>query len=111
MKLTPLEIEILKHRLEVPDCIAQSLDADTGDVDKVCKLLLASLATGELDDEQDYNLPLGRDILAECVEASTYCGAMTDESPAKYRAAQRAAESLAKKVGKLIGRELRAMTC
>lgn len=112
MKFTPLEIEILKHRLEVPDCIAEALgDYHPEDVDAVCWLLITHLDRGEWPPEPPGQLEC--DVLAEAVEGSTYCATLFDgeQGKAKYRAACRAAEALAKKVSAIIGRDVAAMTC
>jgi hypothetical protein len=107
LKLTKLEREILEHRLEVPDCIAEFLEADFDEVYAACQ----QIAAGEISDS-----PLVRDILADCVEGSTFCGTMIgavddgDVTRAQYRAATRAAHSLARKIGAIVGRQLEPMT-
>ena len=40
MKFTPLEREIVTHRLEVPDCIAEVLEEDEDVVTDVCDKLI-----------------------------------------------------------------------
>lgn len=96
MQLTPLEKEILNHRLEVDDCIAEALDADRDEVAVACTRLL--------DDPTPTNR-LDKYILWDAVDGSTYCGNCRDfDSPQKVAAAIKAGRSLAEKVSEAINR-------
>ena len=112
--LTFLEFDILKHRLSVPDCIAQALGSDDpdnpegyhpDDVDAVCRLLHdgdfgAALNVGEL---------ITFEVLADAVNGSTfYCASESYDDPSdqKLSAIARAGRSLAEKVAELTGIEV-----
>lgn len=110
--LTPLESEILAHRLEVPDCIGDALE---GEIDEdapltdVCNMLLR----GDVDKARGaFGTELVYLVLADAVESSCYLGAAKHNvSDAQLRAIRRATESLADKVGTLIGKRLIAPHC
>lgn len=123
LKLTPLEREILDHRLSIPDCIAEALtDVCEGDpeppysideVEHVAKLLGVSRdlqATYE-SLTAEYG-PVVAAVLKDAVEASTYFGAATGEnndgkmSDQKLRSIGHAGCRLATKIGDMIGEVL-----
>jgi hypothetical protein len=109
MQLTPLEYEIVAHRLTVPECIAECLpDYHPEDVADCCESLLDVLRCGLKLDAASL---LVRDVLIDCVEGSTYCGCANGGgvSAQKLAAIHRAAESLARKVAKFTGRKLEAV--
>jgi hypothetical protein len=117
IKLTKLESDILRHRLEVPDAIADAL-ADEGYrpdfIWGAAEYILNGITRHGLDLSRELlQEPLCRDILQDCIEGSTYCGSMIEVGAesrqveqAKYRAAVRAMESLAEKIGAAIDRKL-----
>lgn len=103
MKLTKLETEILNHRLEAPDEIAEALDKYmVEDVETVCSLLMQ----GNFDTCLANAPEITADILQDCVDGSTYMGHSNHESPQKARAMYRAGCSLAVKVSEFIGRDV-----
>ncbi len=110
MRLTKLETEILLHRLEVPDCLAEALDEDPDEVALICCQLRTAVSDLEAHFAEDRSIHpfLARAILADCVEGSTFVATMESgmESSRKISAAVRAMESLAVKVGQLVGRVL-----
>jgi hypothetical protein len=106
-KLTKLEAEILDHRLSVVDALIEVLEEyHESDVLAV----VAKLKRGELAEADRFSRRLTNDVLADCVEGSTFLGAASQESDQKQNAIYRAGESLAKKIGDLIGRKLQYPT-
>lgn len=99
---TKLETEIIQHRLGVPECIADALEEySREDVEAECFNLQRGIV------EFDLTQLLHRDILAECVEGSTFYGAAVgNETPQKLASIERACESLADKVSKALGRKI-----
>lgn len=72
LKLTLLEVEILAHRLDVPDAIHESCDGYLSeDVLYVCELLMA----GKYNEAMENANMLTPLVLVDCVEGSTYYGA------------------------------------
>lgn len=108
LRLTSAERDCLAHRLEAPDSLAEALSADyaTEDVYAVCKLLTA----GDLDAALEYSNPITQDVLAECVEGSTWAAVTASADPTDIEALERAAvrtlESLGRKIGLLLNRDL-----
>ena len=104
LNLTPLESEILRHRLECPDGIADALEMDFNLAHEVCKSLLESGFLATLGGGASSVIHA---VLADAVEGSTYYGASKhNDSDQKLAAISRAGNSLAAKIGKLVGREL-----
>ena len=105
MKLTPLEKDILNHRLEVPDSIIDALtdnDADEFgnwhpvDIEYVAERLLA----GEFKDAIYHNEAITHAVLIDAVEGSTYW-AVADgagKSSQKIGSIIKAGQSLAVKI-------------
>lgn len=103
LNLTPLEREILNHRLEAPDCIAECLDAETESVDRIA----AEFIKGNFNAGFAIDRTLAEKILEDAVDGSTYLGAAIDNvSPQRERAIYRVGCSLAQKVSELIGRRV-----
>lgn len=106
MNLTKLETEILNHRLEMAEEIAEALDRhfqeDVQDVRTVAALLMA----GDFDTCLANAPELTADILQDAVDGSTYLGHANHMSRQAESAARRAGESLAEKVGAFIGRNV-----
>jgi hypothetical protein len=110
MKLTELEVQILAHRLEVPECISeciseseglQDLGLETYDdrVDEACMLLLDLLRKySKLPAKGDRLLAY---ILSDAVEGSTFYAMASDEPPRVQAEILKAGASLAKKVTKV----------
>ena len=109
--LTVGEIELLQHRLAVPECIADAL-ADEFDRDEVCDAattVLAILDAGaSVADLLSLRLEMGAawDVLVEAMEGSTWVnadllgGSRLDRMA--YRAACRAAGRLEERFGAII---------
>ena len=105
LTLTDTEWQILCHRLDAPDCIAEALAADgadyeTADVHHVAHLL----AAGEWDQALDHDAMLADEVLVDAVEGSTWLALMDGE--AQYEAHLLAGRSLARKIGALVDRPL-----
>ena len=96
--LTPKEWDILKHRLEASDCLADVFEEywDAAEIDAACSQLLKGDMPG--------NVALAHDILADCIEGTTYL--CSDDRPRQYAAACRAFESLVPKIEQYINRKL-----
>jgi len=119
LRLTALEREIIRHRLVLPECIAEALDDDAENIGLLCDQLNV-LIDGDLEDISSENCHdpfMAREVLAECLEGSTYCGTSISAegggeiSPQKLRAVIRTAEALASKLSPFIGREIIPATC
>lgn len=107
-RLTPLEQEILNHRLDVPDAIADALpEYSNVDVADVADFLLAS----EVDKARAINEQLMYDVLADAVSGSVYLGASSEESEMKQSTIARAGNSLARKISAYIGRKVEFPAC
>lgn len=92
MKLTKTEKDILMHRLEVPECIYESLGRgdvlnDDPDFDKAWLSLERQVRGGQLDAE---NLTeLEKKIMGDCIDCSTWFHALDYESQQKKAACQK----------------------
>lgn len=104
IKLTGLQYDILEHRLEVPDALADALDEPPATVAHCCDLLLMGLTAKHLDTQYvELTYPsLHKKVLADCIEGSTYCA----WEEGRTRAIVQAGERLAEKIGMYVGREL-----
>jgi hypothetical protein len=108
--LTPLERDIIKHRLEVPDAIADAVDSTLEEIGAClnddefadCIQYVTDQIEGEFFPQQFGNVEW--EILEDCVLGSTYVAAAEsdlgfDVSQQKLNAIYRAYESLCKKLG------------
>lgn len=101
LKLSPLQWEILKHRLEVPECIAEALD------NPEAENCAEELERGNLRLAiTEYGVELVSDVLEDAVSGCTYYGAASDQSPLQRSNILRSLDALAEKVGQYIGREV-----
>lgn len=111
LNLTPLEREILDHRLAVPDAIADGLAGEYPDdaVGAVCGLLAAGDYAGAVEVSRTVTYA----VLRDAVDGSTYAATVADAvdnheaTPQRYAAVCRAGRSLAEKVGRLTGERVR----
>ena len=114
--LTALERDILLHRLEIADTIAECLCDDDGSLDgdaiaSTAEMLERLVVAGPLSGDA-LALPYAAAVLANAVEHSVYHACAEDAhrdrviSAQKLAAVERAAISLAAKVGRFIGRPL-----
>lgn len=108
LKLTPLEREILNHRLEVPDAIADALmDNDDYSLNEED----IENAINKLYRGGDAETDIEKLVLWDCVDGSTY-GARSDEiTHQKQAAIDRAGDSLARKVSAVIGKDVYFRHC
>lgn len=109
MRLTPLEKDILNHRLEVPDAIADYLTSgpDTQFAEADISAMCSKLLTGDYDAAIASDKALAHAVLQDAVEGSTYLGASIGNVSIKEEMAIRSAgNSLAGKVGDLIGKDI-----
>lgn len=112
IKLTKTESDILRHRLEIGDCIADALpEYHPEDVMDVAQLLLNRLTFDEINtsDADEIGVNMTKAVLADAVEGSTWIAASISEGvrPQTVGRYIAAGESLAKKIGEYVGRELR----
>ena len=110
IKLTKIEAEILAHRLEVPECISESiaeceelagLKLETYDdrIDDACREILTTVRVGKLPEATPEGMSkLWTYILMDAVEGSTYYGSAKGEGNRRASTVFRAGESLAEKV-------------
>lgn len=109
LSLTRTEQDAIDHRLNVPDALAEVFDEEwhEQDVYDVCDLLLRR----DIDKAMDINGQLVKDILADCVEGSTWVAAVSDAEPWRYAKAIRELRGAANKVAAFVGRELDVPAC
>ena len=112
IKFTPLEWEIIEHRLDAPCAIADALLYTCDENDNVVEWFdwnktndRASEITKDSfkwDDEHD------REIILDCISGSTYCSELESQlkkgyiTKGRYSVLKRAINSLYKKTGVLI---------
>jgi hypothetical protein len=116
MRFTAKEQDMLKHRLECDDALAETLELDPVSTYERCKVLRERIAgdmrVSALDDTD-------RALLADCIEGSTYAAGLRDEAALQHpnddraRAAfengvLRVMRAAARKVSELLGREITA---
>lgn len=103
MRFTPMEWEIIDHRLGVPDAIAEALEEDFPGVhpdtimDRCYAICMCGCVPDDLDDK------LSRYIIWDCVDGSTFMDGVDDAYPdeltqQKVAAYRRAMNSLERKV-------------
>lgn len=106
IQFTALEVEALRHRLDIGEVIAQVF-ADTDGLDhyaahdvEVCADVLSALIDPRFPLEVDTLDPLDRLVLVEAIEGSTWNAVhdTADVSPQKREAARRALQSAADKL-------------
>lgn len=120
MHLTPSEVEILSHRLEVGDCIAECF-TDTGDDEPPCLwsfdeiMEVAKRLLAGLPHLPDSPTTLEAEILEDCLTGSTLMQAAEDNQfpvseggigKGKYLSMCKAASSLEVKISQLLGRNV-----
>ena len=111
MELTKNESEIILHRLESADCIAEAL-TDHCEGDEPASAFSATEITSRVEEIEsdglrtiDLSRQLDRDILRDCCDGCTFFGNMEDAvdfeeiTRQKATAYYTAAESLSNKVG------------
>jgi len=110
INLTPNEFEILQHRLEMPDTLAQVMfDTYVWDVVEVEEAARKLYERVKLQRGIDYqNLTVvERELLHDCLDGSTFFAGMPDEvalgrmTRQKQAALHRAADSLEEKFARL----------
>jgi len=102
LKITDLQADMLMHRLELPDVIAEVLEANEDAVQRVINGLTNDIKLKTLHTPSS---ELEADVLIEAVEGSTYVVAGESvESAQKTAAVQKSLESLAEKIETLTGK-------
>lgn len=99
ISLTLFEREILDHRLEVPDAIADAIERDFDVVDESCRHL-------RYDTIHWVIRPIDRLVLEDAVSGSTYAAAASQGSHQLQSETRRSGPNLAKKISKLIGKDV-----
>lgn len=101
LELSKMQWEILKHRLEVPEAIAEALEnveaEDCADELERGRLRLAIT---------EYGTDLVCQVLEDAVAGSTYYGSASDESPLRQAQILKSGQALAEKVSRYIGRDV-----
>jgi hypothetical protein len=79
MKLTKYHREILQHRLDVPDCISESLDISDDDntITDACRSIEKKINSMTELDKSVFN-ELETDIIINCLECGTFFASMDD---------------------------------
>ena len=117
IRLTKLEADILKHRLQSPDAICETLSPDenggvgyhTEDTDAAIDALLRNFPgrTLETHEAEQISPAIAKAVLKDAVEGSTWIGAMlATESDQKIDQHIEAGRSLAEKVGVYVGADV-----
>lgn len=115
-QFTSLELEILTHRLENADAIAdvyRDTAAENGSDDErdaaywsafnMAETLLEVVKSGEPISKDDL-CDLGKFVLADCVSGSVWVGCMIGvESDQKINSHYRAGSALAEKISRIVG--------
>jgi len=113
--LTTRQADILRHRLEAPDALAEALEVyHPDDVRDVADLLLGALTANAIDtgpaEEADgvaCARLLTREVLVDCLEGSTYVGAAKDDVSSQAIAGFCiSGDNLAEKIGAYVGRDV-----
>ena len=119
IQLTDMEVDILCHRLEIADVIADCLfntdeDFTFDDVEFTARTLHDTInATKTLPNASDLD-NIDKEVLAEAIEGSTWFPIMQQEYANKNVSSQTftkaivSLESVERKIGQLIGRKVRA---
>lgn len=103
ISLTPLEQEILQHRLDVPDAICDGLGGHGWHQEDVAAVV-ELVAAGNWDEACAICKPIACAALKDAVDGSTYYGAaIGNTSEQEMARILRAGNSLARKVAALIG--------
>lgn len=117
MRLDPLEVKILKHRLDAPDCIAEAM-TDRGDDEEPCQYSFDDVyesAEGLCDllpVLPDNPTPIQCDVLWDSCDGSTFLACSSDGydngdiSRHELSAIRKAARTLEQKISRLIGRSV-----
>ncbi len=104
IKLTETQVELLMHRLDIPDNIAQAF-TDTHPEDPPCEwsteslVVAAHLVARQVRSAVIFEktlAPIEREVLVEALEGSTWA-VLVAEDPVKARVANRAMRDLAAK--------------
>lgn len=124
IELTNIEADILRHRLDAQDAVAEAVaetrdDWEAADVEFIVEVMAEQTdSTGidtdaQEDDDHDTVEAMVKGVLADAVEGSTYVAAMqgSDEDEAAIQQAIDAGRSLAEKIGAFVGRTLSFPTC
>lgn len=100
LQLTPLEWEVMEHRLDVEDCLIDALcDDDDGFDRDDTAAVIELLQQGEWEQALDVEPDIAVEVLCDCVNGSTFFGcAEHNVSEQKLNAIIKAGESLADKV-------------
>jgi len=103
VRITPLQYEMLDHRLSIPDCIAEALNdngnpdhAKEGDVESEAHDLSEAARRGSIDMAK--LSPLALDVLWDSLDGSTYLGMEEDNvSDRKWQGLNRSFDNLCDK--------------
>lgn len=116
MRFTKSEIDLVMHRLEMPDCIAECFadgehegcrgEWTEADVEAACESLARRLVSGDFANLTDCE----RDVLEDAIDGSTWCATHFGNglSTQRENAAVRTAMSAARKASKILGKRLEA---
>ena len=111
MKLTEMETQFLLHRLDVPDCIAESLNEVYDDFEMVenaaYDIAVEIEMNKALDDNPDV---MTKDIIINCLECSTLLAAASSQHISEYKRWLFIGQCVQKKVEKWAGRKVSLMT-
>jgi hypothetical protein len=81
IKFTKTEVEILDHRLTVPDALADALEDDGHEHDEVmgmARSLQRRFAAGDTEFDTGTCSPVALAILVDCCDGSTFFGSAED---------------------------------
>lgn len=111
MKLTEMETQFLLHRLEVPDCIAESL----GEVYTNQELVEDTASDLYVEIDINHKLPdfpdmMTMDIIINCLECSTLLAVASSQHESEYRRWLFIGQCVQKKVEKWAGKKVSLAT-
>lgn len=118
-KFTAAEWQIIEHRLEVEDCVAECLSDEANevhfafeDVENACHDLRVGGRDSVASVVEKYGRGMIADILEDCLDGSTFFGDIDSEvaleniTAANVRKLRRAADTLDAKVSEFCGRRV-----
>lgn len=107
-KFTVLQREILAHRLDVPDAVAEAIDGTGTFADLIadaCKEAAAALWLPNVAKLAALS-PLAKECLIEAVEGSTYLGTLEHGNEYAKLAAGKSLTNAAQKIADVLGRSI-----
>lgn len=103
MKLTTMEADIISHRLEAEDAVVERFVEDGDGTEAGVAAAIESLARQVRERQVNPTTQMEKMVLADCINGSTYCGSIGDESVQLQSSVARVGKALAAKVQNITG--------